>query len=196
MDASQDRYGPAARRGSYFEKAVARSLETWISKRPDRNSIHLFNDLDEFQSVPGIGTLPPLDVGPRNIDHVVLTGDRWLIIESKGIGAGTLRMAGTDVYLMQADGTLILQPWANSLEMWPMAGIMHRLTNGMRGQTVWIIPSSVTLHENLTGARFLSRGGYIATVREIYQSHLNEALPPGRPPADPQLVEKLSRYVS
>ena len=65
----------------------------------------MFHDLGGFRNVAGHG-LRPVSLGSTNIDHVVLSGARWLLVDAKGTGAGTLTLdtLGRGV-LIQADGT-------------------------------------------------------------------------------------------
>lgn len=110
------RYGAAdASRGAFIERAVARALEHWLSQRPDCAGLHLFHDLRGFRDVIGHGYDRPVSLGRANIDHVVLSGAQWLLIDSKGLGAGTLTTDpdGRGV-LIQADGSSEPQRWMDS----------------------------------------------------------------------------------
>ncbi len=116
-------YGAAgARRGSFIEQAVARALEHWLSRRRDRAGLHLFHDLGGFRDVAGHG-LPPVSLGTVNIDHVILGGARWLLVDAKGTAAGILTTdsAGKGV-LIQADGSRLPEPWLDNTKTRSAAG--------------------------------------------------------------------------
>jgi hypothetical protein len=84
------KYGAAdASRGRFIERAVARALEHWLSRRPDCARLHLFHDLRGFHAVTGHG-YGPISLGTANIDHVVLSGAQWLLIDAKGNGCRDL----------------------------------------------------------------------------------------------------------
>ncbi len=70
---------------------MARALEHWLSRRPDRAGLHLFHDLGGFRDVAGHG-FGPVSLGTANIDHVVLSGAQWLLIDAKGTGPGSSRL--------------------------------------------------------------------------------------------------------
>ena len=92
-DGGAVRYGrDYARRGGFFERLAGGALEGWLADAPDH--YHLLHDLTGFGTVaarPDLG-LGPMDVGGANIDHVVLTGAGWLMVNAKGTGKGTLRL--------------------------------------------------------------------------------------------------------
>src|SRR5437016_14586854 len=106
LDSGARAYGAAdAARGSFIEQAVARALEHWLSGRPDRAGLHLFHDLGGFRDVAGHGS-GPVSLGTANIDHVVLSGAQWLLVDAKGTGAGPLTTDGRGRgVLIRPDGT-------------------------------------------------------------------------------------------
>ena len=146
-------YGAAAaRRGGFIEEATARALEHWLSRRPDSAGLHLFHDLGGFRDVAGHG-LPPVSLGTANIDHVILSGARWLLVDAKGTAAGTLTTdsVGKGV-LIQADGSKRPEPWLDNTRTRSAAGVLVRLT-GLRGWPVWVVPTARS-----TTRRFSRRG--------------------------------------
>ena len=68
---------------------MARALESWLSGRPDRSGLHLFHHLSGFRDITGHG-YGPVSLGTANIDHVILSGQRWILADAKG----ELRAAG------------------------------------------------------------------------------------------------------
>ena len=188
-------YGAAcARRGSFIEQAVARALEHWLSRRPDRAGLHLFHDLGGFREVAGHG-FGPVSLGPANIDHVVLTGARWLVIDAKGTGAGTLTTdARARGLLVQADGTERPEPWLDLAMMHSAAAVLTRLT-GLRGWPVWVTPDVTSHDPELLRARAFRRGGTICSISDVYSGSLDKILPPPQPPASPASVEALAWYL-
>ena len=177
----------AAARGSFIEQAVARALEHWLSRRPDCAELYLFHDLGGFRDVSGHG-LPPVSLGAVNIDHVVLSGARWLLIDAKGTGAGTLTIdaRGRGV-LIQADGTERPEPWLDSTRTRAAAGVLVRLT-GLRGWPVWVVPDATRHDPEVLKARALGPGGAICTISDVYGGSLDEVLAVPQPPADPEAV--------
>ncbi|MCP3801995.1 NERD domain-containing protein [Allokutzneria sp. A3M-2-11 16] len=78
-----------ARRGAFFEQRVAQMLHFWLAGRPDE--VHVFHDLIGLNNISGAG-VEPISLGGSNIDHIVLTGSEWLMIDAKGCGAGSLQV--------------------------------------------------------------------------------------------------------
>ena len=197
LESGAHRYGTAdASRGAFIERAVARALEHWLSRRPDRAGLHLFHDLGGFRNVTGRG-LGPVSLGRANIDHVVLSGAQWLLVDSKGLGAGTLTTdpEGRGV-LVQADGTSVPQQWMDSTREWSAAGVLFRLT-GLRGWPVWVLPDVTTLDlPGLGKARAFRSGGTVGQISDVYGGSLDEVLAVPQPPADPDAVAALGRYVT
>jgi hypothetical protein len=191
------KYGAAdASRGAFIERAVARALESWLSGRPDRDGLHLFHDLSGFRDVAGHG-LGPVSLGTANMDHVILSGQRWILADAKGLGAGTLTTdaRGRGV-LIQPDGTEQPQRWMDVRTERSAAGVLVRLT-GLRGWPVWVLPDITTLDlDRLPAARIFRAGATITQMSDIYAGGLDEVLPPAQPPADPSAVAALARYTA
>jgi hypothetical protein len=183
-EAGAAHYGrDAARRGLWFEGVTARALERWLAARPV--TVHLFHDLTGFQRVEGHG-YQPLSLGTANIDHVILTGAGWVLVNAKGCAAGVL---GTDVrgrgILTQPDGTVTRQPWLDDRRSYSHAGALVRLT-GLKGWMVWLVPDKTSLTDpSLTRARCFRSGGTILTVGELLDGGLMES---------PEIVELLSLH--
>jgi nuclease-like protein len=186
----------SARRGAFFEKQVARMLHRWLARRSDE--VHVFHDLVGLNNVSGAG-LKPLSLGGSNIDHLVLTGDGWLMIDAKGCGAGSLQVHDGKGVLMRDDGTSTPQPWMDDRTAYSRAGVPYRLTEGKGGAAVWVLPRVTTYdHPSFQRARFLSRGGhfYILHDAELADGELDAALPASGKPAEPRDVERLSVHLS
>jgi len=189
-------YGAAgARRGSFIEQAVARALEHWLSRRPDRAGLHLFHDLGGFRDIAGRGR-GPVSLGTANIDHVILTGARWLLVDAKGTAAGTLTTdsAGKGV-LIHADGSRRPEPWLDNTKTRSAAGVLVRLT-GLRGRPVWVVPDATKHDPEVLKERAFRPGGAICTISDVYGGALDEVLPLPQPPADPEAVAALERYLT
>ena len=194
------RYGRAStRRGAWFEGVTARALERWLSAR--RAKTHLSHDLTGFQHVEGHG-YPPVSLGAANIDHVILTGRGWLMVNAKDCGSGTL---GTDSrgrgVLMHADGTLTPQPWLDDCRSYSHAGVLTRLT-GLKGCLVWVVPDGTsTTHPSAERARCLRYTGMIMTVGELLAGELLQSpqvadLLAAARPARASAVAALDRHVA
>jgi hypothetical protein len=189
-------YGTAAaRRGGFIEEATARALEHWLSRRPDCTGLHLFHDLSGFRNVTGHG-LPPVSLGTANIDHVILSGARWLLVDAKGTAAGTLTTdsAGKGV-LIKPDGSTYPEPWLDNTRTRSAAGVLVRLT-GLRGRPVWVVPDATKHDREVLRARAFGPGGAICTIGDLYEGSLDELLATPQPPADPDAVAALARYVT
>ncbi|WP_157254792.1 nuclease-related domain-containing protein [Nonomuraea typhae] len=197
-DTGAAKYGSNARRGAFHERQVARALVQWLTSRPDH--FHLFHDLECFDQVRG-ANLDALSLGTTNIDHVVLTGGTWLIIDAKGCGAGTLGLdlAGKGV-LVRTDGTMVPQRWLDDGRAYSRAGIIYRLTDAMPGQTAWIVPDTTSLHPSLRpdlrAAGSMKKGGMVLPMRAITDGYFNGHFPAPQPAADPAHVEKLAAHLS
>jgi hypothetical protein len=198
--AGAEQYGRGrSRRGAWFEGVTARALERWLTDRAE--PAHLFHDLTGFCGVEG-NDLPPVSLGNANIDHVILTGVGWIMVNAKGCGAGTL---GTDQQgrgiLSQPGGTVKRQGWLDSRESYSHAGVLVRLT-GLRGYPVWLVPDATdTSDPSLPGARCLRLGGAILTTAELLGGRLLEypgaaEILSGFGPADPANIAALARHVS
>lgn len=188
--------GPkAARRGAYFERVVASSLEAWLQARPD--TTHLFHDVSDLTNIPGIGSLREMDLGATNIDHVVLSGSGWLCIDAKGCGAGTLRVIDGRGVLVGHEGQVRPQPWMDDASSYSRAGALFRLTRAKEGVLVWALPDD-TAHDDpsIGSARFLSRGGMVLTPDDIRDGDLNQVFPVPQPLADTADVDRLAARLS
>jgi len=188
-------YGADARRGAFIEEATARALEHWLSGRPDCAGLHLFHDLGGFRDITGCG-LPPLSLGTANIDHVILSGARWLLVDAKGTAPGTLTTdsAGRGV-LIEADGSRRPEPWLDNTKMRSAAGVLVRLT-GLRGWPVWVVPTATEHDPGVLKARAFRPGGAICTISDVYDGALDQVLAIPQPAADPAAVAALARYVA
>jgi hypothetical protein len=184
-----------ARRGAFIEQAVGRALEHWLSGRPDRGGPHLFHDLGGFRGISGHG-LGPLGLGTANIDHVVLSGGRWLLVNAKGTGAGTLttESAGKGM-LIQPDGSPRPEPWLDNTKMRSAAGVLVQLT-GLRGWPVWVVPDATRHDQGVLKARAFGPGGAICTISDVRSGSLDQVLAVPQRPADPATVAALARYVT
>ena len=69
------------RRGAFFEQRGAQVLHHWLAGRPDE--VHVFHDLVGLNNITG-ARLKPISLGGSNIDHLVVTGGDWLMIDAKG----------------------------------------------------------------------------------------------------------------
>jgi hypothetical protein len=181
-------------RGAFIEQAVACALEHWLSRRPDRAGLHLFHDLGGFRDVAGHG-FGPVSLGSTNIDHVILSGYQWLMVDAKGTGAGTLttNAAGKGV-LIQDDGSERPQPWLDNTKMHSASGVLVRLT-GLQGWPVWAVPDATSLGPEVVKARAFRYRGTIANIGDVYRGSLDEVFPAPQPPADAAAVAALARYV-
>ena len=155
----------------------------------------MFHDLGGFREVAGHGR-GPISLGAANIDHVVLSGAHWLVIDAKGTGAGTLT---TDArgrgQLVRADGTERPEPWLDLAGMHSAAAVLSRLT-GLRGWPVWVTPDATSYDPEVLKARAFRRGGTICSIGDVYGGSLDEVLPMPQPSADPAAVAALSRYLT
>ncbi|GGJ89682.1 hypothetical protein GCM10010123_19330 [Pilimelia anulata] len=185
----------AARRGGYFERTVAGALRTWLGRRAD--TLHLMHDLGNFNQIGGAG-LPPLSLGAANVDHLVVGGERWLLFDAKGCGAGTLQLddRGRGV-LVKDDGGVVAQPWLNSQKTYSLMGAVYRLTEGVGGQVAWVLPDHTDytrLPVNKVRA-FAKSGGFVLHVSELAAGGLDEHLPDPQPPASPATVQALRQHL-
>ncbi|MFI6883857.1 nuclease-related domain-containing protein [Streptosporangium canum] len=193
-DSGGAKYGSDARRGAFHERQVAQALERWLTSRPDH--FDLFHDLTGFHQVRGAG-LKPLSLGSANLDHVVLTGATWLIIDAKGCGAGTLGVdSGGNGMLVKPNGTAVPQKWLDDGRAYSRAGIIYRLTDGMRGQTAWIVPDTTLLHPSVQQAACSTRGGIVLPMRALTDGYFDRYFPAPQSAADPAHIEALSAYLS
>jgi hypothetical protein len=138
-----------------------------------------------------------MSLGTANIDHVVLSGAQWLLVDAKGMGAGTLTLDARGCgMLIRPDGAVQPQQWLDSGKARAAAGVLFRLT-GLRGWPVWVLPDATTLGPRITEARvFGAGGGTVTQISDIYSRSLDDVLPVPQPPADPDVVAALDRYVT
>lgn len=201
------RYGKGpAWRGAVIERATARALRTWLAGRPDAEKFHLFHDLGDFINVPGrvhepTGKIfPPMNIGGRNIDHLILSGTQWVMIDSKGVGRGIIGTENGKGYLFKPDGTKQSLPWMNKMSHWGMVGCLWRLT-GLDGYPAWVYPSATDSRPDCLEAKCMSRGsGGMCSISEVYEGWLDNLFGgnfEGLPilPADPAHVQALMPYV-
>ncbi|TDC91038.1 hypothetical protein E1292_43030 [Nonomuraea deserti] len=121
------------------------------------------------------GGLGPLSLGTSNIDHLVLTGDTWLIIDAKGCRAGTLGLnpKGKGV-LVKTDGILVPQKWLDDGRAYSRSGVIYRLTDAMQGLTAWIVPDSTLLHPSVQQTTCRKRGGDVLSMRAIVDGYFDQ----------------------
>jgi Nuclease-related domain len=192
---------PNARRGAFFEQRVAQVLHHWLTGRPDE--VHVFHDLVGLTDVTGAG-LDPSNLGGSNIDHLVLAGREWLMIDAKGCGAGSLRVESGKGVLVGPDGNRAPQPWMDNRRAYSRAGVPYRLTDGKGGVAIWVLPQATAYDDpSVLRARFLSckpdgsRGEMcLMHDTEIADGALDELLPIPAAPADPRDVQRLHQHVS
>lgn len=184
----------AARRGAFFEQRVAQMLHRWLADRTDE--VHVFHDLVGLNNISGAG-LKPVSLGGSNIDHLVLTGDGWLMIDAKGCGAGSLQVRHGKGVLVREDGSCVSQPWMDERTAYSRAGVPFRLTGGKRGAGVWVVPEATIYdHPSVHQARFVSCGGCVLHDAEVASGELDALLPAPAASANPLDVERVERYVS
>ncbi|WP_158303096.1 nuclease-related domain-containing protein [Prauserella endophytica] len=186
-----------ARRGAFFEERVAQVLHLWLASRPDE--VHVFHDLVGLNNITGAG-LEPISLGGSNIDHLILTGGEWLMIDAKGCGAGSLRVEAGKGVLVRSDGSRSPQPWMDDQHAYSHAGVPFRLTNGKGGAAIWVVPHETSYdHPSVPRARFLSRKGAemcLLNDSEIAAGALDEVLPSPAQPVDLRDVDRLHPHVS
>jgi hypothetical protein len=186
----------SSRRGAFFERRVAAAIEHWLGRRAD--TIHVFHDLTNFHDVKG-ANLTAVGLGQTNIDHLLLTGRGWVMLDAKGCGAGTLQVddEGKGI-LVDTAGNVRPQPWMDDLHSYARAGIAYRLTGGKTGVPVWVLPEQTHYDESIAEARFAERGATILNIAELAQAALDELAPLAfpAPEADPQDIARLRRHVA
>lgn len=131
------------------------------------------------------------------MDHVILSGQRWVMVDAKGLGAGTLTTDARGCgILIQQDGTELPQRWMDVRTERSAAGVLVRLT-GLRGWPVWVLPDVTTLDlDKLPAARAFRAGGTVTQIADIYAGGLDKVLPVPQPPADPAIVAALAQYAA
>lgn len=202
LQRSGDRkYGTNARRGIYFERQVARALEQWLTARPDH--FHLFHDLEHFDDVCGAG-LEPLSLGRSNIDHLILTGETWLIVDAKGCGAGTLGVdCNGNGRLLKNNGTSTREEWLDDRSAYSRAGAVFRLTDGLGGATSWIVPDRTLLHPSVESAACQRDGGdhrdlgcAVLPFRAISDGFFDKLFPATQPVARSAHIVRIEAHLS
>lgn len=188
------KYKADARRGAFGEQVVARAAEHWLAGRADET--HLFHDLTGLEKVTG-GGMKALGMGAGNIDHVVLGGERWLLFDAKFCAAGTLTVddRGRGV-LVKADGTVRSQRWLDDRRSYSRAGLVYRLTGGVKGLLVWILPGATIIDPAVAAAACFREGGVVLSVGELAAGDLDDSFPLPQSPADPRIVERLCSHLS
>lgn len=185
-----------ARRGAFFEERVAQALHQWLTRRTD--TVHVFHDLVALNNITGAG-LKPCSLGNSNIDHLVLAGDTWFMLDAKGCGAGSLRVEEGAGVLVASDGRRTPQPWMDERTAYSRAGVPYRLTNGKGGVAIWVLPSHTAFDEpSVLNAKFLTTGGRMTVLHdtELAAGALDELLPAPALPADPRDIDRLRGHVS
>ena len=189
-------YGKAAARcGGFFERVTAAVLEDVLAAAP--GAFHLFHDLGGFRKVEGHGYGP---ISPGiNIDHLVLTGGGYAIVNAKGCGAGVLAVAPGNIgILVKPDGTERRQPWLDSRADYAAAGVVIRLT-GLLGIVAFVAPRETTVHPSIVNARALTGGCLIMNTADLRAGELLARLQPEvapGSPAAPEHVAALRRYLT
>jgi hypothetical protein len=97
--------------------------------------------------------------------------------------------------LIQADGTERPEPWLDSTRTRAAAGILVRLT-GLRGWPVWVVPDGTKHDPAVLKARAFAPGGAICAISDVYNGELDRVLAVPQPPADPDAVVALARYLT
>lgn len=182
-----------ARRGAYFERVVGAALEQWLDSRPAVT--HLFHDVSDLARVPGTG-MKPLHLGSMNIDHVVLAGSTWLLVDAKGVGEGVLRLVDGVGGLERKDGTHKAQPWMDDVKAYSRAGALFRMTNRKEGTLVTVIPDHTDCDPSIISARFLDRGGSVVTPSQIMNGDLEQLLTGHTGAVDPLDVARIAARCS
>lgn len=185
-----------SRRGAFFERRVAAAIDRWLNHRTD--TIHVFHDLTNFTKVKG-ANLDAIDLGNSNIDHLLLTGRGWVMLDAKGCGAGTLKVDGQGKgILIDTAGNIRPQPWMDDLHSYSRAGIAYRLTGGKPGAAVWVVPEETDYDESIAEARFAERGATILNIKELAEGALDELEPLVFPAteADSRDIDRLRRHVA
>ncbi len=140
--------------------------------------------------------LKPISLGGSNIDHLVLTGNGWVMVDAKGCAAGALRVRDGHGHVAKEDGTEVAQPWLDDVKAYARAGVPYRLTEGKTGVNVFAVPDSVGWEPGLMDeAPAFARGGGIADVSGLRKGDLDELFPPGQLPASDADVERLRAHV-
>ena len=153
---------------------TATALEDVLAAAP--GGFHLFHDLGGFRNVAGHGYGP---ISPGiNIDHLVLTGAGYAIVNAKGCGAGMLAVAPGNIgILVKPDGAERRQPWLDSRVDYAAAGVVIRLT-GLLGIVAFVVPRETTIHPSIGNARALTGGCLIMNTGDLRDGELLSSLQP------------------
>ncbi|WP_410583744.1 hypothetical protein [Amycolatopsis sp. lyj-108] len=139
-------------------------------------------------------------MGGSNIDHLVVTGCDWLLIDAKGCGAGSLQVGRGKGVLGRADRSRSSQPWMDDRKAYSRAGVPFRLTEGKGGVAIWVVPQATTYcHPSFPTARFLAHQNArlgLLNGAEVAAGELDAELSVPATPADPLDVDRLHSYVS
>lgn len=76
------------------------------------------------------------------------------------------------------------------------AGIIYRLTDGMRGQTAWIVPDTTLLHPSVLQAACRRKGGIVLPMRAIIDGYFDQYFPAPQSTAASAHVRSLSAHLS
>jgi hypothetical protein len=61
---------------------------------------------------------------------------------------------------------------------------------------VWVVPDATKHDPEVLKARAFGPGGAICTISDVYSGELDKVLDVPQPPADPDAVAALARYLS
>lgn len=190
------RFGADSRRGAFFERRVGHALERCLAARD--HDTHLFHDLAGFHNVAGAG-LDPMTLTNMNIDHLILGGDSYMIVDAKGCGAGQLRVLAGKGELVRHDGTVRPQPWMDNQKHNALMGVVYRLTGGKQGRPVWVIPDETIYDESIGEARFLHYRSrrFVGLLAQLWELPLALGdIFPRQPGADPVDVQRIRAHLS
>lgn len=198
-DTGEAKYRASARIGAHFERRVANAIDHWLRHRPE--PIHVFHDLSKLEADnPRLGRRVAL--GATNIDHVILLGRRWIMLDAKGTGQGQLRVENGRGVLITPTGERRPQPWMDTTIAHSQAGVLYDLTGGKGGAAVWVLPENVDYsHPSVPTARCLARkkiNKIVLSISELTDGDLetDPALLPPYEKASPQDVLTLTKYIS
>lgn len=197
LDETGSKYGYAGEVGARFERRVAAALEEWLSRRPE--PVHVFHDLS------GLATTAPtggrtLNLGTTNIDHVILTGRGWIMLDAKGVSPGQLRVEHDQGVLLTPDGQRRPQPWLDDGRAYSRAGCLFDLTRGKAGVMAWVVPDEVDYtHPSVRTAGCFRENSLLLTLSELAHGALeqiSDLLPVPYRPADPRDIAALQKLTT
>lgn len=197
-DTGRSKYGIVGTVGANFERQVAEALHTWLDGRPE--TVHVFHDLSGLDTIGSRNTQSrSLNLGTSNIDHVILTGCGWIMLDAKGVGRGQLRVERGRGVLVTSSGQRRRQPWLDDGRAYSRAGALYDLTGDLTGTLVWVLPDEAQHdHPSLRTARCFRKGGVVLSRSELAHGDL-EQLPelsvPYRPARAPD-IERLRQHTS